>query len=41
MIIANNGTLEFNEVVDERMTRIEESKNKKKWRRILDFFDRD
>lgn len=38
MIIANNGTLEFNEAVDERMTRIEESKNKKERRRILDFF---
>lgn len=29
MIIANIGTLDFNEVVDEHMTGIEERKNKK------------
>jgi len=38
MIIANNGTLEFNEVVDERMTRIEESKNKKRVETDIRFF---
>lgn len=38
MIIANNGILEFNEVVDERMTRIEESKNKKRMETDIRFF---